>query len=181
MQSMWLKMDLSGILMKMRIYGYEPCAADDWGSKWCKTDFSFSSAAWLNYHVEEAEVFLSCELQQLAQKLEQLLDDRLAEVTEFSCMEPDFNFTLMPKRDRREDPNVIYVASGQEIADIRVAWMISFWHEGLTQNFLSVSLDRGEIEDLKNYLLLVSGQIEPSHPAIGAMLERGALCKGGTV
>ena len=55
-------------------------------------------------------------------------------------MEPDFNFVLTPKQDVRLNPKVLYVRPGCEIVDIDMEWKISFWHDGLTANYLSVTL-----------------------------------------
>ena len=172
---MYFKMDLDGILVQIRITGYKPYSKEDWDEKWCKTDFSFVSDPWLDYHKEGDEVFLSCEVRQLADLFERLLNDKLNEVTEFNCMEPDFSFILTPKRDLRSDPNVTYLPKGYEIEDICAEWRISFWHNGLTENYLSVSLDRADIENFKNYLNLVSGKASKTDPAIVAMLRAGIL------
>ena len=141
-----LKLKLGGIELSMRIYGWVKTVGDDWFSDWCKTDFAFTAGEWLNYHEEEGEVFLSREIELLAQALDNLLNDRLETPTEFNCVEPDFNFVLNPKRDRRLDPRYTYVRPGFEIEDINVEWKISFWCEGLTANYLPVTLYCRDIE-----------------------------------
>lgn len=48
-ETMWLKLDLSGINLSMQIRNYRKVPEDDWDSTWCKTDFAFVSEEWLNY------------------------------------------------------------------------------------------------------------------------------------
>lgn len=172
---MWLKLDLDGIMLSMRIWNYRRPAEDDWDSTWCKTDFSFVSDKWLNYCVEGGEVFLAREIEELAKALDDLLNDRIDAPTEFACIEPDFNFVLFPKKDVRLDPKVLYVRPGCEIVDIGLEWKVSFWHDGLTANYLSVRLDRAEIFCLLQYLRLVLGEVSPSSPEIQQLVQSGMI------
>ena len=105
---MWFKLNLNGIVMNMRIKGYEPSEKDKWDYQWCDVDFSFIGESWLNYQRDNDEVLLSCEVEELAQALDDLLADRLLEVKTIECIEPDFNFILHPKRDLRNDPKYLY-------------------------------------------------------------------------
>lgn len=148
---MWLEMDVSGIEVKLRIKGYRPATKENWDSNWCRCDFLFASGDWLNYHKEDAEVLLSCEVEELEESLTKLLNNELSEVKEIDCIEPDFVFMLYPQRDLREDPKYTYVQPGYEMADIYVEWQIYFWNQGLTANYLTITLDREEIICLKNY------------------------------
>ena len=108
-----------------------PTATEDeeWDSEWCRCDFLFASGDWLNYHKENDEVLL--------------------------CIEPDFVFELYPQMDLREDPKYTYVQPGYEIQDIYVEWKIYFWHGGLTDNYLTITLGREDIARLRDYLKLV--------------------------
>ena len=60
-------------------------------------------------------------------------------------------------------------------------WKISFWHEGLTDNYLSVTLDRPHIECLLLYLRLVMGEVEENSPEIQALVRNGILSAGFNV
>lgn len=153
---MWFEMDASGIRIKLQIRGYRPTNKDNWDSQWCKCDFSFSSGDWLNYHKENDEVLLSCEVKQLAESLAELLDNKLMEETEIACIEPDFVFKLFPQKDLRNDPKYLYVRPGCEIQDIYLEWKIYFWDGGLTDNYLTVTLDREETTKLRDYLASIS-------------------------
>lgn len=172
---MWLKLDLSGINLSMQIKNYRKTSEEDWLSVWCKTDFSFVADKWLNYCEDDSEVFLAREIEDLAKSLDDLLNDRLDAPTEFNCVEPDFNFVLNPKKDLRLDPKVLYVRPGCEIVDIDMEWKISFWHDGLTANYLSVTLDRTDIESLLLYLRLVIGEVQESDPTIKALMSKGSI------
>ena len=155
---MWLKLDLSGIKLSMQIRNYRKVSDDDWDSVWCKTDFAFVSDEWLNYRKDNDEVFLAREIEDLAKSLDDLLNDR-----------------LNPKKDLRLDPKVLYVRPGCEIVDIDMEWKISFLDEGLTDNYLSVSLVRSDIECLLSYLRLVMGEVQESAPEIKALMNKGVV------
>lgn len=149
---MWLNIDICGIVVQLRIKGYEASRKEDWDSQWCKCDFAFRSGDWLNYHREDDEILLSCEIEELETSLTKLLNDELEEIKEIYCIEPDFFFTLHPKRDLRKDPRYLYIQKGCEITDIYMEWRVYFWQEGLTDNYLSVTLGRDEIILLRDYL-----------------------------
>lgn len=172
---MWFKLNLNGIVMNMRIKGYEPSEKDKWDYQWCDVDFSFVSESWLNYQRDNDEVLLSCEVEELAQALDDLLTDRLSEVKTIECIEPDFNFILHPKRDLRNDPKYTYVQKGYEIADIYMDMKIFFWYEGLTDNFLSVTFDRTDLQYLRDYLFLIIGKIDKDNSVINEMVSKGIL------
>ena len=152
---MWLEIDASGIETKLRINGYTPSMKGIWDSQWCKCDFLFLSGDWLNYHKENDEVLLSSEVEELEESLTKLLNNELLEMKEISCIEPDFVFELYPQSDRRDDPKYIYVRPGYEIADIYLEWKIYFWNQGLTDNYLTITLGREEIVSLRDYLSVV--------------------------
>jgi hypothetical protein len=144
--------DISGIDVYLKIKGYSTSTKDDWDCKWCKCDFMFKSGKWLNYHKEDDEVLLSSEVEDLKEYLTKLLNGELSEVYEFECMEPDFIFTLYPEKDLRDDQKYVYVQPGFEIEDIHMEWKIYFWSDGLTDNFLTVTLDRSDIVEFRDYL-----------------------------
>lgn len=172
---MTLHMNLDGISVRLKIWNYRPSPDGDWTADWCKTDVLFSSEPWLNYRLEEDEVFLSCELEELYEGLGRLLSGELHERKEVEMMEPDFAFILYPRRDLRDDPRVTHVRSGYEILDISVDWTVAFWHDGLTNNYLTVELKRKDIGNLRTYLGLVMGVISQDDPLVAELLEEGIL------
>lgn len=174
---MWFNLDLCGIKLNMRIKGYKPSHKEEWDSQWCDVDFSFVGESWLEYQRDDDEVLLSCEVEELATLLDDLLNDKLSEVKTIECIEPDFNFILHPKRDLREDPKYTYIQKGYEIADIYMEMKIFFWYEGLTDNHLSVTFDRTDIQYFKNYLFLITGKMNEDNQEIIDMFEKGVLYK----
>ena len=152
---MWLELDASGIKIKLQIKEYIPSTKDNWDSQWCQCDFLFSSKDWLYYHKEDDELLLCCEVEELEDSFSKLLNNDLTEVKEIACIEPDFVFILHPQSDRRNNPNYTYVQPGFEIEDIYVEWKVFFWNGGLTDNHLVVTLDRDDIEIMRNYLLQI--------------------------
>ena len=172
---MWFKLNLSGIVMNMRIKGYEPSKKEKWDCQWCDIDFSFISKPWLKYRCDNDIVMLSCEVETLAKALDDLLNDKLSEVKAIECIEPDFNFILYPKKDLRKDPKYTYIQDGYEIEDVYMEMKIFFWDKGITNNFLSVTFYRSDIKYLKNYLFWVIGEIDKNDPEILDMIEKDIL------
>ncbi|MDD2300864.1 MAG: hypothetical protein WC147_03490 [Syntrophomonas sp.] len=171
---MRLKLDLDGIIFQLQIRDYRYSSKEDWDS-WCKTDFSFTSGDWLKYSKQNDEVFLSCEIEELANKLDKLLKDELTEVTEMEFIEPDFKLIFHPKKDLKNDPKYSYVKKGFEIVDVSMEWTVTFWHEGLTNNYLSVEFDRDDIHYIFNYLNLIMGKIDKQSKMISEMLAKGII------
>lgn len=149
---MWLEIDADGIRVNLQIKGYKPANKDNWYSNWCNCDFLFTSGDWLNYHKENDEVLLSCEVEELAEAFTELLDNKLSSAEEIAFIEPDFVFKLYPQRDLSDDPKYKFAQSGYQIQDIYLEWNIFFWHEGLTDNYLTITLNRDDIVRLRDYL-----------------------------
>lgn len=145
-------LDANGIKFQLDIKGYKKSDKDNWDCQWCRCDFLFSSGKWLNYHKENDEILLSCEVEELKDSLEKLLDDSLVDVKEINFIEPDFEFILTPKQDLRNNSKYLYIKPGHEIADIFIEIRVYFWDDGLTDNYLSVTLYRDEISKFKDYL-----------------------------
>ena len=59
---MWFELSASGIDIKLRIQGYEFSDKYDDCYGWCKCDFAYSSGDWLNYHKENKQILLACEI-----------------------------------------------------------------------------------------------------------------------
>jgi len=147
-----MRIDVAGIIIDFLVKGYRKSTRENWDDLWCKCDFSFRSNNWLNYQSVDNEVLLSCEVEELENNLTQLLDGKITEKTVIEPIEPDFKFILYPEEDLRNNPNYTYVQPGYEIVDIYLEWKVYFWHEGLTDNHLTVTLDRTEITALRDYL-----------------------------
>lgn len=158
---MRFQIDAAGIETKLEIKNYKPVTKVHWDEGWCKCDFSFSSGEWLHYHKENSEVLLAIEVEELEEALTEQLGNKLTETKTIGFIEPDFVFRLHPQTDIRNDPDLVYVRPGCEIQDIYLEWEIYFWHNGLTDNHLTIALGREEIELLRDYLAQVINRQSP--------------------
>lgn len=149
---MGIQIDAAGIIVDFFVKGYRKSNKDNWDDLWCRCDFAFRSGNWLNYQSADNEVLLSCEIDELENSLTQLLDGNITEIKTIETIEPDFKFVLYPQEDLLNNPNYTYVRPGYEIVDIYLEWRVYFWNEGLTDNFLTVTLGREEITALRDYL-----------------------------
>ena len=149
---MGLELEVDGIKVKLEIRGYLSTDRSNWYSEWCKIDYSFSFKDSLNFHKENYESLLSCEIDYLVEQLANLLDNKITETVEISFLEHDLEFVLSPSFDVRTNPNVIYVEPGFEISDITLEWRIYFNDQWATANYLTITLDRNEINSLLEYL-----------------------------
>ena len=152
---MSIQIDAAGIIIDLLVKGYRKSNKDNWDEQWCKCDFAFKSDSWLNYQSVDNEVLLSCEIEELEQSLTQLINGEITEKKMIEPIEPDFKFILYPEEDLGNNPNYTYVQPGYEIVDIYLEWRVYFWNEGLTDNYLTVTLGREEITMLRDYLRTV--------------------------
>ena len=84
--------------------------------------------------------------------LTDLLDGKITEPQERPMLEPDFVFMLYPAKDLRTDPTYTYIKPRDEFQDIYVEWRVFFWNDGLTENFLTITLEREDIASLRDFL-----------------------------
>ncbi len=116
---------------------------------------------------------MSCEIEEILHNINNLLEDKLETPNEITFIEPDFTIIFNPKKDLTRDPRFVYIAPGHEIADIDMELRISFWNDGLTANYLSLRFFKEDISNLRNYLLLVTGEITEEDPIIQKMIKSG--------
>ncbi len=144
--------EIRGIRIMLRIDGYRDPSTFGYGDVWCDCAFSFRFGDILRYEADHEELFMPQEVDELENALTELLDGAFTEPLEISLTEPDFIFTLYPKEDLRQDPSYIHIAPGCEFRDIRAEWRICFWNDGLTDNYLTVTLEREDIAALRDSL-----------------------------
>ena len=143
---MWLKLDLSGIAFQLRIQQYEKSNPEDMFSKWCKVDLSFESKEGLSYHFEDEETLLPFEVEELQERIGELLKGNLEEPTVMECIEPDFEFHFFPKDDEEE-------------LDEYMELIIALWGEGgLSDNRLLLIFEKDNLEKLLAYLKEITMQ-----------------------
>ncbi len=171
---MWLNLDLYGIDFIFGIYGYQPTKNISPG-KWCKVDLILQSDKWLSYRSLGEEMLMSFEVEMLVEQIDALLNDKLKDIWEYECTEPDLMFSLQPKRDLRRDLSYKYVAPGHEIKDIFMDFSLVFWNGTVTKNRLTLTFFRKQLIALNNYLKLVTKQLNHDDTEIIEMIKTGIL------
>ena len=147
--------NLNGIEVILRIDNYESPSKHTVGDWWCDCGFSFRMgklAEIINYRKDHDELLTPEEVDGLADALTNLLEGKINELQEYPLVEPDFVFLLYPIKDLRTDPKYTYVAPGHEFQDIYVEWRVFFWDDGLTENYLNVTLSRDDIIAFRDFL-----------------------------
>ncbi len=175
--TMWLKLDLGGIDFRFRISKYQK-SIDDWEDKWCKVDLTLKAQEWLNYNIVYQEVLLPAEVEELCDKIEALLNDKLEEPETITCIEPDLEFHLYPKYDIRNNPDVVYFRpDSNTIVDVDMKLIVSFWDkEGvLTANQLQLYFNRENLEKLHCYLKYVIGIITEEDETLQKLMTEGII------
>lgn len=150
--------EISGFNIVLRIDDYQSPDKHDFGDWWCYCGFSFTFGDAIHYEKEHDEVLMPTEIKWLEDSFTNLLDDKYEEPQKLPMTEPDFVFILYPKEDLRKNPEYTYIRPGSEIQDIYVEWRIYFWNGGLTDNFLTITLDREDIVEFRDFLRKVMEQ-----------------------
>ncbi len=154
---MAFKTNIGGIEVALSINNYKTPDWEEYYDQWCVCSYSFhkfhkkKKTETINYSAESDEVLKSSEVDKLAYNLTDLLNGEITQPFKLRMIEPDFVFMLYPIRDLRLDQNRV-VAPGHEFSDIYVEWRIYFWDDGLTDNFLTITLYREDIKALRDYL-----------------------------
>lgn len=139
-------LDLSGIELKLDIRGYDKNYDKTSDNSWCECDFSFRARPWLDYEIKNDELLLSSEVDELSKSLTKLLKGEFCEhceCYEFWCLESDFVFKFYQERNIEEGK------------DICLEWCVYLWHDYCTENFMTFTLQREDIEKLRDYLISV--------------------------
>ena len=143
--------NLNGIEVILRIDNYESPSKHTFGD--CGFSFRMGKLAEIiNYRKDHDELLTPEEVDGLADALTNLLEGKINEQQEYPLVEPDFVFLLYPIKDLRTDPKYTYVAPGHEFQDIYVEWRVFFWDDGLTENYLNVTLYRDDIIAFRDFL-----------------------------
>ena len=166
---MKLCIDADGIIFCLEIKDMPKDS--DW---WCDTCFSVVSEPWLRYERQHDCIFRPCELEDISSKLNRLLNGEMTIAEQFRCAEPDITFVMYPKC-MYDLPESSGCRQRYESSGIQTDIQISFWCGGLTNNYLSLTLDGMQTEHLKNYIDLVCGKIQPEDEIIRSMIEAGIL------
>lgn len=134
-------LDLSGIEFKLDIRGYDKNYDKAPDNAWCECDFSFKASPWLDYEIKNDELLLSSEVDELSKLLTTHLNGELCEDIDYFCLESDFVFRFCQERNVEKDK------------DICLEWRVYLWHDYYTENFMTFTLFREDIEKLRDYLI----------------------------
>ena len=158
---MWLRLDLDGVEMYLRIQGFRESASPD-EDAWCRVSLHLQSP-WLHYDLDE-HILCSEEVKWLSKTIEDAFSKRLTKNEELGFIEPDFCFIFSCF-------DIEGKLSWPPMADLH----ISFWDDGLTANYLSLCFDEADLDALWQYLRLVTGEADLSDPRVRFWLDKGAI------
>ena len=158
---MWLRLDLDGVEMYLRIQGFRESASPD-DDAWCRVSLHLQSS-WLHYDLDE-HILCSEEVKWLFETIEGALSKRLTKNEELEFIEPNIRFIFSCLDDKGKPFR-------WPMADLRV----SFWNHGLTANYLSLCFDQADLDALWQYLRLVTGEADLSDPRVRFWLDKGVI------
>ncbi len=138
-------------------YYEEPSNDKDIYDQWCQCDFYFKHSSGMEYKHFDDSTLISAEIDQMEQLFTELLEGEITEVKELPFVEPDFIFYLIPDESVRQQ-NDTFTYNLHSYKDISMEWRIYFWDGGLTDNYMTLILDRDDITALRDYLREVQGK-----------------------
>ncbi|MDD6709117.1 MAG: hypothetical protein PUE26_03060 [Ruminococcus sp.] len=166
---MWLKLNLEGMKINIQIRNYEKSDKDKWDMQYCKVDFSFIFRNIINYK-NSSEILFSCEIEELKDKLDDLLNDRITKEFELEFIEPDFMFLFSPKTSINKEDKTNYI-----ILEPYLEWKVKLWNDGLTSNYFSTTLDVDNIKALRCYLSLIMGTVTTDDKEVIKYMNKGII------
>jgi hypothetical protein len=117
-------------------------------SDWLKTSWRLTFKDIINYKVDRCEVFTEECIDLIIKYAKRLLDGKLRQKTDFDALEPDFSFLFVPKKILYDD-----ITKEPFIANFYMEIRVHLWHNGLTDNFISMTLWERDIIKFRDYLL----------------------------
>lgn len=159
---MKIKLDLEGMKFELQIENYNKDYNQD--DNFIKATYSFEFKDIIKYRKENDEVFLSSEINKLRDYLKDLLDDKMDDIIDYNCVEPDFEFIFNP-RDKEND------------IDIDMELRLYLYNPMLTCNYISVLFNRDNTEKLYLYLSLITDQIKEEDKKIKELINKQILIK----
>ncbi|MCM1415747.1 MAG: hypothetical protein NC430_07460 [bacterium] len=174
---MWIMLNLDGIEFQFRISDYRKSTNVNWDVEWCRVDLKLQAQEWLNYQIVKDETLLAVEVEQIRDKIDDLLNGSLKKFETIECIEPDFAFYLYPQKDVEMAPFAVHTKAEKEVVDISMDLAVSFWDkEGrLTTNRLLLAFGREDMEKLSCYLRYVTGMISKEDAAINSLLAESCM------
>ena len=161
--TMWLNMNMDGVLFQWRIRGYRSGIAGKTGD-WTRMDLRLQSKNVLNYQKIDDEQMTFGDLESLHDTLELYLSGRETDIKELESLERMLLFTFYP---------------GEKAAmDVRMAVSIEFWIQGVSAS-LGLRFNRSEMKIMLYYLRLVMGEIDEQDKTVKKLLEAGVFVRKG--
>ena len=170
---MWLRLDLEGLDFRFRITRYHPSTRANWDCEWCRVDLSMIASNWLDYHIDNQEILLCTEVEQLKDSIADLLADRLTERKEVSFIEPDLAFFLQPREKIKWNPDITYIAPGDEWTEVDADLEVHTWNHGLTENRIVTCFGRDELEIVLCYLRIICGELTTEDDDVKKYMSEG--------
>ena len=171
---MWLCLELDGIEFHFRITEYRKSIPEKWDEQWCHIDLTLRGDNWL-YYTLSSDILLACEVEEIRNRISDLLEDKIQVEKELEFIEPDLTFILIPRKDLCRDPRS-YVACGHEIIDVDADLRVHLWSDGvLTANYLSLCFDRNDLECLMVYLQYITNKISRDDKAIQELIKKDVI------
>ena len=171
---MWIKLDLNGIDFHFQISGYRDSNHGNWDDRWCTIHITIQCPNWLDYRIS-SDILLSCEVEEIRDSIENLLQDRLTEQKTLDFIEPDLTILLNPKIDLTTTGKYEYIAPGHELKDCDANLQVYLWNGWPTENYFSLCFDRSDLEKLLVYLRFVTGQIPLQSAEVQELLARDIM------
>lgn len=169
---MKIRMNIDGVLFELNITDYRKSVNKDELDEWSKTDLLLKSR-YLSYHIDNDEILLVDEIEEIRDNLKLLLDGKMDEKTEMSFIEPDISLVLFPNKNII---NPLFARlRGKDPFYVQLEMKVNIWDEVQTGNSFSMILDRQNIENLKTYLELITGEIDYNDKAVRKMIKSGIL------
>lgn len=172
---MWLKLELEGVKIELQIKVYQPSNRESWDYQWCDVDFSFIFPGCIDYARTDDEVMLSCEVEELERKINDLINGKLTERETVELIEPDFIFVFIPSYNMVEAGEYTYADPGCEMSAAVMEWKINLWNDGLTDNCFSITFDIDDLRVFRDYLSLVMRKLDKTSPEIKKHIDDGKI------
>lgn len=172
---MRLKLDLDGILVSFKIFNNIPYDGECWNEHWCSVDLSISNMNGLNYHFENQTILMLGEIKTLVEHIESFLDKKYKNDFRFEFEEHFFYFLFHVVRDKLTQPNYLMAIDSNRFEEEYMEWRIIFWNGYPTDNFISIKLERENLQIFSKYLKFVLGEIKHSSKAIQNLIVNDYL------
>lgn len=151
---MWIQFNLKGMLFRLKIDNY---TSND--ESYVSTAYEYEFKDIINYKRYDMEVLLCRNINILKEMVRKLLNNELKEDDFYYCYEPDFNFEF--QGDRWLVINT-YLWNNEDMTQI-------------TDNKISIVLEDKKIEELYNYLKLVTNEIDINNQYIKKMISNNVI------